>query len=259
MANLFLAKKCIYYWLTSRHKRGFGIHSPFLFNLITKGFRQDDKIFINNDIENIYKSFFKNNTPISLTPFGAGSKVSSSLVRSPAQIVKNEVMPLKYRILLSKLINYFNSKNIIELGTSLGITTAYIAAATKGNIITVEGEPNIHELAKQTFSKLGLKNITAINSSFDDFLANNKLKYDFVVIDGNHTYEATVKYFNILLTYTSSDTVWIFDDIYWSEGMAKAWQYIIKHLQTTLTLDLCRMGIAFTNQRLSKQYFMIRY
>ena len=91
----------------------------------------------------------------------------------------------------------------------------------------------------------------------------NKLKeiltIDLAFIDGNHQKKPTIDYFEQCLKYANNNTMFIFDDIHWSQGMENAWNYIKKHEKTTLTIDLFFVGIVFIKSELSKEHFTIRF
>ena len=129
-------------------------------------------------------------------------------------------------------------------------------------ITTVEGCPNTSKVAQINFDKIGFKNITLVNETFDAFLPNYVKKtnqLDFVFFDGNHTKEATLNYFNICLQNINNNTVFVFDDIHWSEGMTAAWEEIKKHPKVTTTIDLHFVGIVFFNTDLSKEDFVLKF
>ena len=260
MPNFFLAKHCLKYYLTARHKKGYGIHSPFLFDYITKGLGRNNKKLVNTEIEKLHKSLKQSKEVISVNDLGAGSKTMKTANRKIASIAKYSVIPLKYRLLITKTLQYFRAENVLELGTSLGITSAYIAKSITGKLISIEGDKNLSKIAVDNMKKLGITNMEIINDEFSNALHKLNHKFDAIIIDGNHKFEPTIKYFDILSKNNSTgETIYIFDDIYWSEGMAEAWNFIKKSPRITLALDFCRLGIAFENPGLSKQDFIVRY
>jgi len=202
-------------------------------------------------------------TQIKITDLGAGSKQSKSNLRSINSIVKNAAIPPKFGRFLNVLVSEFNCENVLELGTSLGVGTAYLALNNKqSNIFTIEGCPNISQLAQVNIKKLNINNCHffegEFSSQFSTVLAPNR-SLDLVYIDGNHTYEATIDYFNFFISKMTKNGILIFDDIHWSAGMEKAWQEIIKHHSTQLTIDLFRMGIVFLNTDLEKENCVMWY
>jgi len=158
---------------------------------------------------------------------------------------------------------YFKPGNILELGTSLGLSTLYLANGNPdANIITIEGCPNISKFAGENFHRLGTDQINQVTGNFDDKLAEVLKpieRLDFAFIDGNHQQEPTINYFEQCLLKSNSNSIFIFDDIHWSEGMEKAWENIISHPDVSLSVDIFHMGIVFLKKELTKQHFVIRF
>lgn len=135
----------------------------------------------------------------------------------------------------------------------MGINTLYLAKAnSKSSIITIEGSLALFEFARQLSENYKFKNIQFIHDNFDCALPevlNVLNKLDFIYIDGNHTYEATIKYFNLALTKKHNNSVFIFDDIYWSKEMSKAWNKIIQNDSVTLSIDTFYFGMVFLKMK----------
>ena len=256
--------KYLSYKLTSWHKHGYGIHSPFVFELLTKTMRNFKSFDCYKDIEKLRKTAKYTNKTIEIEDFGAGSHILKSNKRKIKDIAKYSLTKKKYAQLLFRLVNHFKPENVLELGTSLGITTIYLA---KGNshakVFSLEGSKEIAKEAKNNFNKLNVKNIDLITGNFDNTLPkvlSNIKKLDFVFFDGNHTKDATLSYFNQCLPYVLNDTVFVFDDIHWSEQMEEAWEEIKNHKVITVTIDLFFMGLVFfRKENYCKQNFRIRF
>ena len=207
--------------------------------------------------------YLKNKEKIKVKDFGAGSRVFKSNNREIKKIAKNVLKKPKYSRILFKIIRKNKAKYILELGTSLGLTTQYLAKANSKDLIySLEGCPETIKVAKKGFEKNKISNIKVIEGNFDDSLP--KLlslipQIDFAFIDGNHQRVPTEKYFISLLEKAHSETVLVFDDIHWSEEMEEAWETIKNHFRVTATIDLYSIGIVFFKQGLSKQHFTIKY
>lgn len=249
------------YFFKARNQHG--IHSPFVYELYNNVIKDQTPFYVFSDIESIRAKLLLSNIEIEINDFGAGSTINKSNKRRISDIAKNSLKASKYAQLLFRLVNRFKPTNVLELGTSLGISTMYLAASSsKTHVTTVEGCSNISKVAQINFYKLGLKNIKLINQSFEDFLPDY-LKtiptLDFVFFDGNHTKEATLNYFNLCVEKINQHTIFVFDDIYWSKGMNEAWNEIKHHPKITTTIDLFTVGIIFFNPDLSKEHFVLRY
>ena len=223
-----LAIKYFNYFLTASSGKGHGIHSPFVFDFITKVLNDNEQYPAYEKVELLRKELLLDNTILTVEDFGAGSSVSKSNQRTVASIAKSATKPKKYAQLLYRIVQYYKPATILELGTSLGITTSYFALANpSAKIITMEGAEAIANAAQKNFSALELKNIELIKGNFDTTLSpliNRLSSIDLSFIDGNHRKEPTLNYFNQLLTKTTFSTILIFDDIHWSREMEDAWE-----------------------------------
>ncbi|MGV6829544.1 MAG: O-methyltransferase [Flavobacteriales bacterium] len=237
-----------------------GIHSPFVYNLITQCFYDKTQYLEYKTLEQFRKSLLQHQGIIEITDFGEGSRVFSTNHRKVAAIAKNAGISKKRQQLLFRITRYFKSKNILELGTSIGLATTALALANqKTNIITIEGCKNTSAIAQEFFNKYHLHNIQLVNRTFEYFFKQKKnIKYDLVYIDGNHNKDKTLFYFNQLLPHTTNDSLFILDDIYWSKTMTEAWKTICQHPQVTVSIDCFYWGIIFFRKEQQKQHFTIR-
>lgn len=243
-------------------KNQHGVHSPFVFSLVTKCF-YDKKNKPEYALLNRFRTaLLQNKNQISVTDFGAGSRVFKSDTRQIAQIARNAGISKKRARLLFRIVRYFQPNTILEIGTSLGLATSAIASGyPKAIITTVEGCPETARTAKENFTAFGYTNITPIVSEFEPFLnliTDQKKTYDLIYFDGNHQKEATLHYFNTLLPTITNDSVWIFDDIHWSPEMNQAWQIIKNHPNVTVTIDTFQWGFVFFRREQEKEHFTIR-
>lgn len=241
------------------------VHSPFVYTLVDEVFRnrQDHQVFA--DIRALRHKLLRKSQVIEITDFGSGAdhKDYSHRFERVSSIVQHSSVNERYGRLLFRLVEYFKPQTIIELGTSIGLSTLYMAMAnSEAQIFTIEGCTTKSEQATANFNILQVSNIVQHIGRFDIVLPDvirQAGKLDFAFIDGNHTYEATIANFKSLLSIANNNTVFVFDDIHWSAGMQKAWDEIIDKERVTVSIDLFRMGIVFLRKELSKQKFVIRY
>lgn len=259
-----LAKKYLQYYLTASNGKGHGIHSPFVFDLI-KNVLRDKKIYdCYAVIETGRQKLLKQSAKIEVEDFGAGSATIKTNKRVVADMAGSSLKSKKYAQLLYRIVKYYRPKTIVELGTSFGITTAYLAAGNPGGKVhTMEGSPAIAEIARKTFDRVGLKNIELLEGDFNNVLPALLAKLntvDLAFIDGNHRKEPTLNYFKQLLGRSTASTILIFDDIHWSGDMEAAWAEIRQHPSVTLTIDLFFVGLVFINPDFKiPQHFSIRF
>lgn len=253
-----------YFFLSYIHflwqsKNEHAVHSPFVFNLVTQCFYDKKKYPFYKIFNNYRQQLYKNNNIIEITDFGAGSKIFKDNKRSVRQMAENAGISKKRAQLLWRMVQYFKPKNTLELGSSLGLSTLALSENNCHKITTVEGCKATYKHFCNYFFQKDKPHVEAIQQEFAAFLEqNNTKKYDFIYFDGNHSKDATLKYVDLLLPYKSNDSVWIFDDIYWSKDMTEAWKSIQKHPEVQVTIDTFQWGIVFFRKEQAKEHFIIR-
>jgi predicted O-methyltransferase YrrM len=237
-----------------------GVHSPFVYNLITKCFYNKSKHESHTLLATYFKQLKKSKKQIEVTDLGSGSRVFKSNLRSVSKMAQNVGSTKKETKLLFRLIQYLQVQNILELGTSMGIAThAMHLGNQEANITTIEGCPNISAFTRNTFKQFNLKNINILTGDFSQVIKPLTVKtYDLIYFDGNHQKQPTLDYFETLLLTVTNDSVFIFDDIYWSKDMTEAWEIIKNHPQVTVTIDTFFWGIVFFRKEQVKEHFTIR-
>jgi predicted O-methyltransferase YrrM len=275
---LFQIKSYLKFLWNSKNEHG--VHSPFVFDLLTKCFYDKKKYPEYTILKEYRNSLLQNKNSIEVTDFGAGSKVFKSNKRPISKIAQTAGISRKRAELLFRIVKYFEPESILEIGTSLGLATSALSLGNKnGKIITLEGCPNTQNVAKNLFQvcfvsslslvssfKFQVNEIEFITTEFEQFLSNLKLEtlnhkrqiFDLVYFDGNHSKKATLDYFEFLLPTISNDAVWIFDDIHWSSEMEDAWVTIKKHPKVKVTIDTFQWGIVFFRYEQEKEHFVIR-
>jgi predicted O-methyltransferase YrrM len=242
-------------------KNEHGVHSPFVFSLVTKCFYDKRKYAEYSILKNYRKVLLKDSDTIEVEDFGAGSKVFKSNMRAINQIARNAGISKKRAELLFRITNYFKPENILEIGTSLGLATSALSLGNpKAKITTLEGCANTSGVAKRQFEEFGL-DVDFVVSEFSIYLNNQQPTTNnrqLIYFDGNHSKKATLAYFELLLPTITNETVWIFDDIHWSTEMQEAWKIIKDHPRVTITIDTFQWGLVFFRREQPKEHFVIR-
>jgi predicted O-methyltransferase YrrM len=257
---LFQIKSYLQFLWHSKNEHA--VHSPFVFNLLTKCFY--DKKFKSEYVvlKNYRNELLQNKNTIEVTDFGAGSRVFKSNTRQIAKIARTAGISPKRAQLLFRIVNYFQPDTILEIGTSLGLATSALSLGNpKASIITLEGCPETAKQAQLQLQKFNCNNVELIVSEFSSYLKNNQQStsnYQLIYFDGNHSKKATLEYFELLLPTIANETVWIFDDIHWSKEMEETWEIIIKHPKVTVSIDTFQWGLVFFRYEQPKQHFIIR-
>lgn len=264
-SKLQLAFKYLHYYFTSSNSKGHGMHSPFVFAFITEVLNDDRTFYAYAEIEAVRHSLLHDQRMLTIEDMGAGSRVIKDKQRCIASIASSSLKPVKFSQLLFRMVNYYQPQTILELGTSLGITSSYLAAAKpKAKVITLEGAMSVAAVAKENFSKLTIHNIELVTGNFDETLSvtvnHQSSPIDFAFIDGNHRYRPTLKYFQQILAKSNADSILILDDIHWSKEMEQAWKEVQLNPLVTMTIDLFFIGIVLLRKEFKvKQHFSIRF
>ena len=239
-----------------------GIHSPFVFDLVTKCFYDQGRYPEYSILQNYRQSLLQNRKSIDVTDFGAGSKIFNSDTRQISKIAITAGISSKRAELLFRIVHYFKPESVLEIGTSLGLATASLSLGNADSAITtLEGCSTTSNVATQGFEKFAMKNVNLVVSEFDTYLqslSDVSATFQLIYFDGNHQKDATLEYVNLLLPTINDNSLWIFDDIHWSPEMEIAWETIKKNPLVTVTIDTFQWGFVFFRKCQVKEDFVIR-
>lgn len=258
MKHLF---RYINYLLSAKSR--YRVHSPFVFDLIEKVIRNkvDSPYF--DRIESLRRQLAANSTELKVMDFGTGGQKQMEYSSSIARIAKRSAVSPREGRLLYNLVQYFRPERILELGTSLGLGTAYLAATNdEAKVSTIEGSPATARIAEKNLEFLELSNIEVFTGEFSEHLhpvLKKMQMVDMVYFDGNHRKMPTLEYFEACKAYAHSDALFIFDDIHWSKEMEEAWKIICSDGKVTLSIDLFSLGMVFFRKEITKQHHVLRY
>ena len=268
--------------LTARHTGGHGIHSPYLFEWVRMVMADDNSYYAWAKIEEIREQLLRDEREVTFVDYGSGRALSSSPADANKRLVKDiakgSLAQKKYAQMLARLVRWLGSANpqylskrkedrglnIVELGTSLGVTTAYLATMNKGDkVLTFEGCNAVAEIAKENWKLLEINNIEChvgevTEESLRLAVVDLQGGLDVAFIDANHTYEGTKSYFNVLAEKVHEKTVIVVDDIHYNQAMEKAWMEICADERVTSTMDLYQIGMVFFDKHYWKRNYKIR-
>ncbi len=251
------------YILSARSK--FKVHSPFVFKFYTGLILDKSPQSAYSRIEKQRSLLLRQRSLLETTDFGtgAGQHEYKTRFRQVRSITRSSSVSPKFGALIYRLVKYAEPDEILEVGTAMGISTLYIAAAApKSNIVTMEGCAVIAEKARENFNHMEIGNIELVMGNFNHLLAktvSNFDKLDFVLIDGNHRKKSTLDYFSEILPKLHPGSIVVIDDINWSKGMEEAWDEIRKHESVTVSIDLFRTGILLFKENVAKENFVLRF
>jgi predicted O-methyltransferase YrrM len=259
----FRMTRYLKYLIVSKNRKGHGIHSPFVFDLVSRVFRNKTAPAIVYTIEEARNRLLDDKRSIVTRDFGAAAYGNAEQLRKISGIARHSAIPKRYALLLANMAAEFGRPLIVEFGTSFGISTMYLASAcTDARVLTMEGCPASGEIARRNFNEAGLKNIELMIGPFEENLTEitgQKICPGLVFIDGNHRKKPVLEYFEKIADISGNNTVIIIDDINYSEEMEEAWSEIKKNGKISLTIDIYRMGIVFFRKGVIRNDYIIRY
>jgi predicted O-methyltransferase YrrM len=253
-----------YFRFLGRSGNAHGLHSPFVFGLYAHVVNHTGHFNAYGTVEHRRTELLHDTTTIQIQDFGAGSRTGAGRQRQLRDIARMAAKPPKLGQLLFRLVNHFQPRTVVELGTSLGLTTSYLALAdSRARVLTFEGCPATAAVARRTFAATGIRNAEIVEGNLDETLepALQALTapVDFAFFDGNHRYEPTLRYFHLMNQHRTEHSVFVLDDIHWSAEMEQAWEAIQQHPDVTLTIDLFYIGLVFFRRNQPTQHFTLRF
>jgi predicted O-methyltransferase YrrM len=260
-SKFFQLKSYLTYWLDAVDEHS--LHSPFLFDFYTNVLKKE---FLDPKLDAIKSNKRKledDHRTINVTDFGSGSSKMKTSSRKISDITRITTTPEKYSRLYSRILRHYNCTNILELGTSVGINTIYLARAHElARVTTIEGCHEIALIARHLFEECEVRNIQLIEGRIDHVLPaflDSVEKIDFAFIDANHRFEPTVAYLDLILKKIHTNSILVLDDIHYSREMERAWLALQVHEQVHTTVDLYRCGLVFFNPSLTKQNAVLQF
>lgn len=261
--------------LTARHTGGHGVHSPYLFEWVRMVMSDENSYYAWEAIEKCRERMLADERIVEFVDYGSGGEGNRIVEdrgavedRRVKDIAKGSLAKKKYAQLLARLVNWLGDGRlaigdgrlvIVELGTSLGITTAYMAMMDSRNkVVTYEGCPSVADIAKENWKALGIKNIDCrVGEITAGILDKDLEQIDVAFIDANHTYAGTCAYFKVLAEKVHAKSVMVVDDIHYNAEMEKAWKAICADERVTSTMDLYQMGLVFFDKAYWKRHYVM--
>lgn len=245
-----------------RAKTIFDIHSPFVADLVNAVVEDSRHFYAFSEIEALRAKMLESQVELNIQDFGAGSKVNPNATRTVADIARYSAISTATGQQLFRLAHFCKPQTILELGTSLGVSTLYLAsAALHSKVITLEGCPDIAAVAQEHFKMLKRENIQLYEGEFKQNLPEalkTLQKLDFLFLDGDHRAGASWQYFEQCLEFANTNSVFVIADIHWSREMETAWSRMQAHPRVTLSLDLFHLGLLFfRTEPQQKEHFTI--
>lgn len=204
---------------------GFGVHSPFAFNLIL------------DTIHTPHSYYIYEENKIKLHAAGLQKKTN-----------------LKYAELLFRLTNRFHAKNILEIGSGFGAYSLYICAHSKQcTAICVEQD---HK--KQKTAQLLLAHKSE-NIMLTNVLPTNENSFDAIVWDLNEFPINKEDTLSLICSTIKSGGFLVVNNIHRGTQNKEVWQKALQIDTITMSFDLGTIGIAFFKPSLPKQNYALYF
>lgn len=253
----FRIKSFLTYWLEAVDEHS--LHSPFFFDLYTTHIKPPPVPGEFEEIEHLRNKLLHDHRAIDVQDFG--SKASKPSKRTISRIARTSLSSKRYSTLYFRLASAVHATTLVELGTSFGINTLYLAQTPGATVTTFEGAPAIADIAGLTFEFAGSTNVRLVVGNIDktlpEFLQHTR-RVDFAFIDANHRYEPTLRYFEWLLKKVHESSVVVIDDIHHAPEMERAWNKIKQHRLVCASVDIFRCGILFFDPSLNNQHVILQ-
>ena len=239
---------------------GHGIHSPYLYYLVRFILYDDNSYYCYAPIERERARLMKATKLIDVVDYGTGSSGKRTL----STIARTSLMPVQDAQIVFRLAHFIRPYTVVELGTSLGVTTTYLSCAvpSDANIYSFEGSKALIAEADKVLSKVGNRaRVQFVAGNIDDTLSDilaSIEQVDLAIIDANHTQEAAVRYFDLIAAKCTGKSVVLMDDIRYSLPMYEAWKLICADSRVTSSFDLGDMGILFFDKQFLNKHYKLR-
>lgn len=277
--------KYLKYRLAARGRRGRGIHSPLVYDLIRKVIVNEERWKVPGRVVEVHRALLKDRTRLAFEEFGAGSRVASTesggdsrddftgsdagsgitsvASRSIRSLTRRSSVNRRFGRFLFRLVRWFRPDELIELGTGIGVSTLYLSAAFDRQMESVEASPQKHAFSKVLFEQYGIKNVKThcgtFMQCFEDVVPDPDAR-SMVFLDGDHRYGATMELVERLIdTRKNGEMLIVIDDIHWSEEMERAWNELRHDSRIPFTVDLFQVGLVFIRDEVSKQHFTLTF
>ncbi|MCF8236593.1 MAG: class I SAM-dependent methyltransferase [Saprospiraceae bacterium] len=233
-----------YYW---QARTAYSMHSPLLYSFCREVLDDRRSFYAFEEIEIWRYHLLHESSELHVVDLGAGGQDALDQNRIVSSIAKTSLSPPWKCRYLFRMVLWWKPDLLLEFGTSLGVSTAYLAAASIHTpLITVDGSDSHLQLARKGWNKLGLDHIEEWNLSFQQ--AIQRIPWDqhgriLIYLDGDHRPARVLEILQTIQEKTRHPFLVIIDDIRWSDDMWAGWQEWRSAFQSGAWLDLYQVGI----------------
>jgi len=224
-----------------RYRKGYGVHSPFTYNLITKVIEEKTPYYAFEDIENFRKELLNRDNPVKT-------------------LIAQETQSKNYGALLFRLVNFFKCRTILQTGGSTGLMSLYLALPSRKNCncYVLEERTGLLGTIRNFAENYSLNNLHLIEGIYMESLYRLKQEiasFDFIFINAMGDSVKTREALQLIETFICPDTIMVIDNIRRDKAMKKLWKEIKNRPDVGPTIDLLSLGLVFFNTRLQKKHY----
>lgn len=245
-------KNYIKYLFCSRHWRGYGVHSPFAFELVTRVIEEDLPYYKYGLVERVRKSQKMSKRPLVVD--GRESQLRD--------LVAGNVDPA-YAQLLFRLVNRYKARNVVETNMRTGIASMYLAAPdSKVKVTTFGNEKALNELALHYMKETGFRNVRVVQGTAEEKLQEVMGELDtldLLFVNDCASGSDLDDRIGVCMPKTASQTIFVVEGIYANESMTASWKRLQADSRVRVTVDLFRYGLVFFKDNLQKEDYYVRF
>ncbi|MDD2435944.1 MAG: SAM-dependent methyltransferase [Massilibacteroides sp.] len=223
-----------------RYRKGHGVHSPFVFNFITKVIDERAAYYCLKDIELTRKKFFYENEPFH----------------------KWEIRP-KYGALLMRISNYLKPQNLLLIGSDLSFSALYSSSyASTTRCVVLEEKTEIAAFSRSVIEKHRAKNILLKEGVYQKTVSEvleHTDKLDFVYFGYPNDSALDIPVFECILPHLHEHSVLILRGIRKTKDRKEFWNRLCARPEVSVTIDVYELGIAFFNHKIHKKNYIVSF
>lgn len=261
MAGRLISKDYLSFLL--RAKTRHGTHSPFIYQMVDQVIYDRSVPACASNIEGSRHTLLQDDRRIDIADQDDRSASLAGKLEKVKHIARYTLLQPRYAQLLYRIASCYGPGNLLEIGSSLGITTAYLASSRPENTVyTIEECRPLSATAAEVLRDNQCGNVALITGNFENTLpelSEDPGKFGFVYISGRYSPDTTLRYFELLLPFVTEDAVVVIEKMYRNNDMKAVWSAIQQHAQVTVTVDLFRIGLIFFKKGQAKEHFSIRF
>ena len=230
-------------------RKGFGVHSPFVYDLITNVIEETCEFYAYRDISLVRLQLLQNEQFIQY-----GKKQLTV-----KKALKRYGISTKEGKFLFRLANHYKPHTMLSVGSSMGLAPLYLARYDSTvQCITLECVQDIAEIATQVLSKEKNPALSIKTGTYRALLPESIVQLqqiDCVYVDKNVGVNDWDTIFEQCEPFIHNATFFVLAGIRSSTEKQSYWTQFRQHPSITVAIDLYDLGLLFFQSKLHKQVY----